>query len=246
VPNRSRRCAAHARNRQNSDIVPDRLARVLDEDPELGEGLDPELLAVAGDAAVAETITIARAWPASWPTRMRHGVGLLVLEGLLLRRVGLDGRFGAELLGQGDLLRPWQEEDGAPSIPSTFSWQVLQRSRVALLDLDFATRVAPYPEIHGQLLARAIRRSRHLTINIAITHQPRVETRLHMLLWHLADRFGRVRADGVLLPVRLTHATLSELVAAGRPTVSAALGALERDGRISRTPSGWLLHGPSS
>jgi CRP-like cAMP-binding protein len=88
-----------------------------------------------------------------------------------------------------------------------------------------------------------IRRSRHLAISIAIMHQPRVETRLHMLLWHLADRWGRVRPDGVFVPVKLTHVVLSELIGARRPTVSAALGAIERDGKISRNGSGWVLHG---
>jgi hypothetical protein len=32
-------------------------------------------------------------------------------------------------------------------------------------------------------------------------------------------------------------------VAAHRPTVSAALGALERHGRITRIKDGWTLHG---
>jgi CRP-like cAMP-binding protein len=44
------------------------------------------------------------------PDRARGGYGLLVLEGLLLRRVGIEGRYGAELLGPGDLLRPWQRD----------------------------------------------------------------------------------------------------------------------------------------
>lgn len=39
---------------------------------------------------------------------MRHGIGLLLLGGLIVRRVGVGGRFGAELLSDGDLLRPWQ------------------------------------------------------------------------------------------------------------------------------------------
>jgi CRP-like cAMP-binding protein len=78
---------------------------------------------------------------------------------------------------------------------------------------------------------------------MAIVQQPRVETRLHMLLWHLADRSGTVSADGVTLPLRLTQGVLAALVAARRPTVSAALRALERDGKLTRTPQGWLLRG---
>jgi len=93
------------------------------------------------------------------------------------------------------------------------------------------------------LVARCLRRSRSLAVNMAIVHHPRVETRVHMLLWHFADRWGTVRKDGVLLPVPLTHSLLADLVAAQRPTVSAAIGALQRDGSVERVDGGWLLHG---
>lgn len=219
--------------------------RLLEHDAELGEDLDAARLKSATEHAQATTVALPRGpWePPQWPAALRQGAGLLVLEGLLLRRVGVDGRFGAELLSTGDLLRPWQREDAVTSVPRRSGWQVLQHCRLALLDVELSRRIAPYPEIQGRLVGRALRRSRHLAVNIAIVHQPRVESRLHMLLWHLADRWGTVRSDGVFVPVRLTHAILSELIAARRPTVSAALGALERSGAVSRARDGWLLHG---
>jgi CRP-like cAMP-binding protein len=222
-----------------------RVAMLLEEVPEFGDGLGPARLAAATRDARALSMLLPRgAWAQpEWPPSLRLGLGLLVLDGLLLRRVGVDGRFGAELLAGGDLLRPWQREDAVASVPRRSGLQVLQRSRIALLDVDFTRRIAPYPEIAGQLVARALRRSRQLAVNMAIVHQPKVETRLHMLLWQLADRWGTVRPDGVLLSVRLTHVILAELVAARRPTVSAALGALDRAGTVSRVPGGWLLHG---
>jgi CRP-like cAMP-binding protein len=54
---------------------------------------------------------------------------------------------------------------------------------------------------------------------------------------------GTVGPDGVAVPLRLTQTVLAALVALKRPTVSAALGALERGGRVTRTGSGWLLRG---
>jgi CRP-like cAMP-binding protein len=217
----------------------------LVEDPELGEGLDHRRFTVAREQARAATVGLAPGeWtPQRWPLGLRMGLGLLVLDGLVLRRVEFDGRFGAELLARGDLLRPWQREDAVASVPRSSGWTVLQCCRVAVLDLDFAKRISPYPEMHGALLARMLRRSRYLAINMAIVHQPKVETRVHMVLWHLADRWGTVHPDGVLLPVKLTHSTLSELVAARRPTVSAALGLLERNGQIRRKQEGWTLLG---
>ena len=78
---------------------------------------------------------------------------------------------------------------------------------------------------------------------MAIVHQARVDTRLHMLFWHLAGRWGRVRSDGVVVPLRLTHTTLAELVAARRPTVTSALTDLARRGVIRPVENGWLLSG---
>jgi CRP/FNR family transcriptional regulator, cyclic AMP receptor protein len=225
--------------------MPDRVVNVLDEDPDLGEFLTPGRLSRATAHARAATRDLERGdWNQDrWSLAVRAGAGLLVLDGLLLRRVGMDGRFGAELLGAGDLLRPWQREDAIASIPRNSGWRVLRPTRLAVLDLDFTKRIAAYPEVQGQLVARALRRARYLAVNMAIVQQPKVETRLNMLLWHLADRWGTVRPEGVLMPLTLTHEVLSELLAARRPTVSAALAALDRRGSASRLDSGWLLRG---
>jgi hypothetical protein len=61
------------------------------------------------------------------------------------------------------------------------------------------------------------------------------------LMWAFADRWGRVTPEGIVIRLRLTHATLAELAGASRPSVSTALGRLERTGRLRRTPTGWLL-----
>lgn len=219
--------------------------RVLEEDPELGNGLGAAQIAAANDAARAAIVALAPGdWhQPPWPDHVTAGLGLLVLEGLLLRSVRLGERVGVELLSTGDLLRPWQREDDAASIPRQHRWQVLEPSRLAVLDVDFVERVSRFPQIAGQVTGRAMRRSRAFAVNMAIVQQPRVEARLRMLLWHLSDRWGIVRPDGVFVPLRLTQTVLAELVAARRPTVSAAIGVLERDGQLTRTAEGWLLHG---
>jgi CRP/FNR family cyclic AMP-dependent transcriptional regulator len=118
---------------------------------------------------------------------------------------------------------------------------VLAPVRVAVLDSRVAKRFACYPELTGRLVARALERSRHLAVNMAIVHQSRVQTRLHMLLWHLANRWGYVRPDGIVLPLRLTHAVLADLVAACRPSVSMALGELAKLEVVNRVEKGWLI-----
>ena len=92
------------------------------------------------------------------------------------------------------------------------------------------------------LLRRGVHRAHSLALIHAIASAKRLETRLLLLLWHLADRWGRVRTDGVFLPVPLTHETIAHLVGARRPSVSTGLKALERDGHLARTEcGGWLL-----
>jgi CRP-like cAMP-binding protein len=224
--------------------APSGACQVLREDPWLLEAVPPAARARAVHECVAATLKLPRGrWDAAPAGPPVGGIGLMVIRGLLLRRVGVEGRFGAELLGEGDLLRPWHGEDAQPAFAHTTGWRALAPTELAVLDRRAAYRMARYPEVTGRLVARAIERTRHLSINMAIVHQPRVEIRLHMLLWHLASRWGRVRADGVFLPLRLTHAVLADLAAARRPTVTGALSELGRQGLVISAERGWLLRG---
>lgn len=218
---------------------------VLLEDAELFEAVPPQTRDQAFHDCVAQVISLpAGDWSADdSPVELSDGIGLLILEGLVIRRTGMDGHFGAELLGSGDLLRPWQKAPDTLTLPMSTSRRILSPTRVAVLDLAFAGHAAPYPQIAGQLVARTMNRSLNLSVLMAIVHYPRVDTRLHTLFWHLAERWGRMRADGVLLPLRLTHSVLADLIAARRPTVSSALAELSRRGVLSSSEEGWHLAG---
>lgn len=219
--------------------------KVLTEDPGLAEALGGERLRAAIRDCVAATIQVPRgSWsPGDDADGFHAGIGLLVLEGLLVRRVGMGQRFGAELLGEGDVLRPGQREDIATTVPRSGAWRALQPCRLAVLDGDFALRAGRYPEVISGLFARVLRRSRMLAVNIAILHHPRVDVRLHMLFWELADRWGTVHRDGVRVPLRLTHTVLADLVAAQRQTVSKALGELAARGSVTWSDDAWVLVG---
>ena len=218
---------------------------MLQEDPDLAEAVPEDRRDQAiGELSAREVRLPAGPWSGDRLSPIHGGIGLLMLNGLLIRRVGLEGRYGAELLGESDILRPWRGEDGgSATLATTTGWSVLAPTRMAVLDAQFARHMARYPELVGRLVARALQRSRHLTVNMAIVHQARVDIRLHMLMWHLAGRWGRVRSDGTMLPVRLTHASLADLVAARRPTVTSALSDLGRRGLVRLVDDGWLLVG---
>ena len=219
------------------------VCRVLEEDADLAESIPAELRGQAVRECIARTAVIGRgAWPASSMGLHGDGIGLLVLDGLVTRRVDVEGRLGSELLGEGDLLRPWQEDE-QPVLAMTTGWRVIEALRVAVLDEQFALRAARYPQVTGRIVGRAVQRSRDLVVNMAIVHQARVDVRLHLLLWHLAGRWGRVRSDGVSLSLPVTHDVLADLVAARRPTVTSALAELARRGTVLPTDGGWLLTG---
>jgi CRP/FNR family transcriptional regulator, cyclic AMP receptor protein len=211
---------------------------VLREDADLASGIQSSRRHRAEDACTAPTLTVGRG---TWSYRPAENAHLLVLDGLLLRRVGLEGRFGAELLGAGDLLRPYDADRLEPMLSRTTVWQALEIARLAVLDDRVVQRMARYPGVIERLLGRSIERSRRLSVNLAIVHHPKVDVRIHMLLWHLCERWGSVEDGRMLLPLRLTHDVLADLIAARRPTVSAALSDLTRRRILCRAKKGWLL-----
>src|SRR3954468_8928938 len=219
---------------------------VLAKDSGLGEVVPAASLERAQRASIAAVLRRpAGSWDAALDSDVaRGGFGLLVLDGVLVRRVGVDGRFGAELLAAGDLLRPWQHDGEGEALPFEMAWRIVAPMRLAALDLRWATRMAPFPEVAAELTGRALERSRRLATLMAISQQPRLDQRVWLLFWELADRHGTVHRDGVHIQLRLTHEVISHLVAARRPSVSTALSALAARGILRREGGGWVLSGP--
>ena len=220
--------------------------RLLEAQPDLADGLSPEDEVQARRHVVAVLDSVD---PGPWEPAGRYGrdpafLGLLLVDGMIARDVELGGRRCSELLGPGDLLRPWDFDEGEEaSVPSASAWTVLEPSRLAVLDRRFARVACRWPELVARLIGRSMRRSRWLAILLTISSMPRVDARVQALLWHLADRWGHVTLDGVVVPVRLTHDMIGRLVGAHRPSVTTALSELTREGRLTRLPDGWLLHG---
>jgi CRP-like cAMP-binding protein len=218
--------------------------RVLDEDPGLLGPLRGELAEAARHRLVARMLWRA---PGRWeplpdvPRAFDGWLGMLMLDGLIVRHVDVEGLRCCELLGPGDLLRPW-DEDGGATLEASAGFRVLEPTRLALLDPGFACRVSRWPTVTAELMQRMLRRSRSLTVLLALTQARRADVRLRTLFWHLADRWGRVTPDGVVLPLRLTHSVIAQLTGLRRPSVSISLAELEKAGEITRLSKGtWLI-----
>jgi hypothetical protein len=236
VPRRER----SRRGRQSREQV----AFILVEDPDLGEGLPPDLRRAATELLRARVIAVNR--PRWQPPDLdpRTAYGLLLLEGLIGRRIRIGRAVSTELLSTGDILRPWEEPCLWNLIPPEVDWRVFRPTRVAILDERITRIICSRPELAIAFSGRLYRRVRHAEYIMAISHLPKVEHKLLATLWHLASNWGRVTPQGVYMPFRLTHEVLGEILGAKRPSVTTAMSHLQRRGEVEiGEGGGYLLKG---
>jgi len=220
---------------------------LLDADADLAQEFDLRMRMVARQAATAVVfdMPVGGFETSDWADSGRHGLGLLVLDGVLALDIRVGDRTATELTGPGDLLQPWPV-DADDLLEPAIVWHVLLPARVAVLDAAFVERIRPWPQIYIGLLRRAGKRACDLDVQRAIACQPRLEARLSLLLWHLAARWGRVEPGGIRLSLPLTHRMLGQLVGAERPSVSHALSRLAEAGLVTGKGEEWHLHGSLS
>jgi CRP/FNR family cyclic AMP-dependent transcriptional regulator len=220
--------------------------RLLDADPDLGALLNPARREQAERELVVRTHRLAIG---PWDVSRLAGatadhVGLLIVDGVLARELLIADDVSMELLGPGDLVRPWRSPGRVALLPVEAVWSVLSPLTLAVLDRRLAAELTRYPEITATLLDRLSERSQRLATTHAISQLTRVDRRLKTLFWHLAERWGCVSGDGVIVPLALTHRLLGQLVGARRPTISAAVAELAKRNELVRRPDGsWLLRG---
>jgi CRP/FNR family transcriptional regulator, cyclic AMP receptor protein len=222
------------------------LISIVDADPDLGELLD----SAERERARRETVTrMRRLSPGKWIALDAfepdvHHQGFLVVDGLLSREVEVLGRRCVELIGDADVLRPWGWDPTGSHVSAEVEWVVLEPTRMAVLDHALVSQMNPWPQLGLELFARGTRRAHWLAVALAISHHPRVDDRLLLTLWQVAERWGRVRPDGISVPLPLSHERLATIVGAHRPAVTTAMGELTRAGLVSRGGDRyWVLHG---
>jgi CRP-like cAMP-binding protein len=218
---------------------------LFDVDPDLAAGLSPreeEAARLQAQAGVLE-IRTPRWDPSPFREAATDGwLGLLLFSGLMIRRVTVGERASCELLGPGDVIRPWDTDGDHEPLPTTIDWLVIRSVRLAVLDESFQRRIARWPSITGRLVSRIAGRARSLALTQAVTHLPRVHARVLILFWLLAERWGKVSPDGVRVTLPVTHDVVAMLVGARRPTVTISLQRLAHDGLMYRESSDrWLL-----
>jgi CRP-like cAMP-binding protein len=221
--------------------APPKKIRLLEADRDLGAALN-ERQGTPRPPIAASVWRLDRGeWSPDRAAPEKGHFGFLVLSGLIARRLKITRGMTLELLSDGDLLRPWQED--ADSFDES-RWRVLERAELVELNPPVAREICRHPALVDALLEKLMRRCRYLSACAAIQSITGLEDRLVALFWHLAERSGSRGPEGVVVPLHLTHQALAEMVGARRPSVTAALRRLEDDGRLVRpAPHGWLLSG---
>jgi CRP/FNR family transcriptional regulator, cyclic AMP receptor protein len=226
--------------------VPPAMISIVDADPDLADQLDDAQLQQARHKALTRVQHLS---PGEWDVAGAlepdvHHRGFLIISGLLSREVDVLGRRCIELIGPCDVMRPWSWDEAGSHVRAEVGWEVLEDTRLAVLDQGLVSRIHPWPQLGVELFNRGTRRAHHLAVALAIAHHQRVEDRLLLTLWHLAERWGKVTPDGIVVPLPLSHQRLAAIVGAHRPSVTTAMGGLAKAGRVSRRDDGnWLLHG---
>ena len=218
------------------------VVQLLECDPELAEGLADEERVIAAQALPVRVATLRKGtWhPDMTPPEPGH-LGYLLVKGLLVRRLEVAQGASIELLGRGELLRPWQED--ASSFCRS-SWEVVEPTTVAQLNPQLTRCLCQWPALVSNLVDRGIRRSRALAADAAAANIVGLEERLLTALWQLAETWGEAKADGIHLSIRLPHRLLAELMGARRPSVTSALAELKSTGQLSSASNGtWILCG---
>lgn len=216
--------------------------RLLEHDPDLLRHVAAEQADRAREALVVPLVTVPEGeFDAGAVLAVgRHPFGALVLSGLIAREVSVGGQPTLRLLGPGDVLRGAPLEAGL--LLAAQVWTASQPSRLAVLDDRFLQAARHWPRLVSALHERGQDGHDATLIQLALSQQPRVEDRLVALFGALAERWGRMTGEGVLIPLALTHEALGRLVGARRPTVTLALKSLAADNRLERRGDGaWRL-----
>lgn len=207
-----------------ADALPEILASVPAEDRELAQRTLTGPLVSACDTDLAGVIS----------TQTPGAFDFLIVDGLVLKETTLARRPALELLGPGDLLAP--PLTAARQLEARAVSRYLAHGRVSLaaVEVHFRYAAVRWPGIADFLHDRLARQTHHASMHLAMLHLPRIADRITALFADLAERFGRVTGDGILIDLPLTHDLIGGLVGGRRSTVTLALHELSFNGLVRR------------
>ena len=133
--------------------------QLLDLDPDLGTSCRGPSRRVPSRARRGGPAARAGPWAADGADP--EHAGLLLIDGVIARDVVVSDTVSTELLGPGDVVRPWSLQD-PPAAAATIRWTALTDVNVALLDRRFAGLLARWPEVNVAIMDRIDERAHRL------------------------------------------------------------------------------------
>jgi CRP/FNR family transcriptional regulator, cyclic AMP receptor protein len=167
-------------------------------------------------------------------TVARDVFDFLIMDGVVLKETTLAHRSALELLGPGDFLAPPLSSLRQAESRALSHYLAHGRASLAVIDGRFREAARRWPGLFDILHDRLGQQTHRSSMHLAMMHLPRVEDRIMTLFADLAERLGRMTADGILIDLGLTHEIIGGLVGSRRPSVSLALHALASEGLLIR------------
>src|SRR4029079_16616386 len=111
--------------------------------------IDPGELERARREALARVVRLSTGeWDAGAALEVdSHHRGFMIADGLMSRTVDVLGRRCCELIGHGDVMRPWRWDDEGSHVRAEVGWVVLEPARLAVLDHGLVKRIVPWPQL---------------------------------------------------------------------------------------------------
>jgi CRP-like cAMP-binding protein len=166
----------------------------------------------------------------------------VVVEGIVLKQMRYAGRDSLELLDPGDVLaRPTLARQAEARATTTY--RTHGPATLAVIDEHFRAAARRWPELFDVLHDRLARQMHRASMHLAVLHVAPAEDRVRALFSDLAERFGHVTPDGIVIDVDLTHDLIGQLIGSRRPTVTIALERLATADQLTRREDGlWQLN----
>jgi CRP/FNR family transcriptional regulator, cyclic AMP receptor protein len=166
--------------------------------------------------------------------RAQDAFAFLIADGIVMKTTTLADRTALELLGPGDILAPPLSAARQVESRAVSRYLAHGQASVAMLDERFRQAARRWPGLSDCLHDNLGRQAHRASMHVAMLHLPRVEDRLVALFGDLAERFGRMTRDGIVIELPLTHELIGALVGSRRPTISLALQTLAATGVVTR------------
>jgi CRP/FNR family transcriptional regulator len=147
--------------------------------------------------------------------------------------ITLDIRKAGDILGENVFSEEIQYPVNAACMEDTFT--------CGFNTAQFESLVTAYPNIGLRIIRNLSARIRWLTSQVGSMSVSNIEERLYRVMQNIAKEHGAETPMGLEIPFLMTHEELGFLIGAHRVSVTRALSALKRSGKLMVAGKNWVF-----